>query len=145
MQIPGTIDPPRKLRANELAVLEKLLSIDFPGVEELRPQLPFARVGQEDADGNPTIGFVVDRAHAPKAEMDDGPAIDAIAPAVGSDRPIWILLHVWDGYLGELEVVPPEDDALPMPEPQVLMCAPGRNPGGKCEGNHGGYTEPRDG
>jgi len=125
MQIPGAIDPPRELRADELAVLEKLLAIDFPGVEELRQQIPFAQVGQEDTDGNPTIGFVVDQVHALKAETDDGPVIEAIAPLAGSDRPIWILLHVWDGYLGELEVVPPDDDeTFPMPDAESLDVHP---------------------
>ena len=121
MEIPGAVDPPRELRDDELAVLKKLLSINFPGVAELRQQVPFTRVGQEDTDGNPTVGLVVDQMYAPMAKVDDGPVVEAIVPAADSERPIWILLHVWDGYLGELEVVPPDDDSsLPMPEADSL-------------------------
>ena len=121
MNRPGAIDPPRELRDDELAVLEKLLSIDFPGVDQLRQQVPLVRVREEDPHPYLTIGLVVDQAAAPKADTGGSVPVTAVAPLTDSIVPIMVLLHVWDGYLDELEVVPPEDGlSFPMPDANSL-------------------------
>jgi hypothetical protein len=57
----ATPEPPRPLTPAERAVIEHLLSPDFPGVEELRAQVPHARVRARCGCGCPTIDLVVDR------------------------------------------------------------------------------------
>ena len=100
MQNPGTIDPPRELRVDERAVLEKLLSVDFPGVEELRLQIPHTRVRDECGCGCPSVVFTVDKTAAPPA------AVETNIPVEGFARPwIHIMLFVWEGFLDELEVM----------------------------------------
>ncbi len=124
MENPNTIDPPRELRADERAVLEKLLSIHFPGVEALRQQIPYTRVREECGCGCPSVWLDVDRAQAPQAETDGSVPVEAFAPAPDDSTLIWIMLHVWEGFLDELELVPPEEDSpFPMPRAESLQVS----------------------
>ena len=104
MQNPGTTDPSRELRADERAVLQKLLSVDFPGVGELRLQIPHTRVRDECGCGCPSVVFTVDKTAAPPA------AVETNIPVEGFVRPgrktaVSAMLFVWEGYLHELEVM----------------------------------------
>jgi hypothetical protein len=55
-------DGGRALNSNELSVLTRLLAVDFPGVEELRLQLPHARVVGNCECGCATVHLLVDHA-----------------------------------------------------------------------------------
>ncbi len=116
MQSQGTINPPRELRADELAVLRRLLSEDFPGAAELRKQVPHTRVREECTCGCPSVWFVVDTALAPQAETDNGVAVEAFAPLPDGNQSTWVMLHVWEEFLDGLELVPPgTDSSFPLP------------------------------
>ena len=107
--------PPRPLISWEQEVLSRLLSLSFPGVDELRTQLASVRVSEEFADDDPTVILSVDVQSAPPA-----PVLQRIpVEATGRDEdgaPVMILLHVVQGYLSELEVYRADGDRL--------RCAP---------------------
>lgn len=64
--------PPRPMTPTERAVLEKVLSIDFVGVEQLRGQVEAALVVGRCDCGCPTIDLAVADS-APKAHVERSP------------------------------------------------------------------------
>jgi hypothetical protein len=111
------IAPPRELTENESELLEFLLSAGFAGRDELRRQAAVARVSGEDP---PSIRLVVETGVAPPAKVTRRIPIEA----EGTDRdgaPLHSLLHVVDGYLGELEVFREDGQpVLDLPAPAAL-------------------------
>jgi hypothetical protein len=112
-----------EVNERELEVLEYLLSLDFPGRDELQAQVQHAHVISRDPDW---IEFAVDKA-APDADVRTVPAVETLVSE--SDPPIEILLHARAGRLKVLEVVTygePAPDELPPPDlldPPVLPGA----------------------
>ena len=103
---------PRALTVTERALLERLLSVDFPEAEYFRAQIPAITVVDACTCGCGTISFAVDldRARrAPGRVWREGSHI-----LVEGDARSWLMLVQYDGCLSELEHVPgygprPED------------------------------------
>jgi len=90
----------REIRAQEAALLERLLAREFPGSAELREQLRTISVAEIDADGSlrlstrASIRAAVSRRIPVEASYVDRDGVR-----------VHLLLHVVDGYLDELEVL----------------------------------------
>jgi hypothetical protein len=112
----------RSLTPNERAVIERLLSVDFPEVEFFRKQIDAITVKSTCGCGCGTIRLSVDTGRAQRAPSEwwDGPFI-----LVEGDSQSWLMLFQNDGWLSELEHVPggPRPDELDpasiAPDPQV--------------------------
>jgi hypothetical protein len=91
----------RSPTTRERAILEMLLSVDMPGVEELRAQVPHVRVARWDC-GCASFDIQVDRALAPKSRVTKRPAAEA---SHVPERAFDLLLWVHDGWLSGVEIV----------------------------------------
>jgi hypothetical protein len=100
---------PRALTGPERAVLDALLSADFPGVEALREQAPDVQVVGRCDCGCPTVYFVT------------GDDPQAVAAEATTDDGQDVLLLVGNGVLASMESVW-TTDAPPraFPNPSVL-------------------------
>jgi hypothetical protein len=100
----------RPLTPQERAVIERLLSVDFPDVEFFRAQVPAIRVREMCRCGCGTLYFKIDpdAERAPSQGWHEGP--DILVEGLG---PSWLMLSQDDGWLTKLEHVPngpnPED------------------------------------
>lgn len=95
----------RPLTDRERAILDGFLSFDFPGVDELRAQLPTLRVNPERSCtcGCGTVDLVADRALTPAAAPSPLP-VGADIPCDG-DIPLGgMIVFLLGGYLASLEV-----------------------------------------
>jgi hypothetical protein len=92
----------RPLSDHERAIVERLLSLDFPDVECFRRQVPAITVTDKCPCGCGTIRFAVDPAAppAPQARWKD-----TMGPLVEGDEHNWLMLFQVDGVLTELEHV----------------------------------------
>jgi hypothetical protein len=101
----------REIRAQEAALLERLLAREFPGSAELREQLRTISVAEIDADGSLRLSTRASIRAAVRRR------IPVEASYVDRDGVrVHLLLHVVDGYLDELEVLR-EDPAPVMNRP----------------------------
>lgn len=118
------LEKPRPLSQRERDVLEYLLSLDFPGVSELREQAKHVSVVAE-SDHCPTIDLVVDHSKAKPAKVSD------ILPVTTYTKDdvnfVHVNLFVRDGWLSEIDVghydyipseLPPPDELVPPREIQ---------------------------
>ena len=96
----------RPLTHEERDALGFLLTADFPGVEELRGQAPFAEAVGRCACGCATIGLKVDPTRAGAATVVERVPVSASSKS-GSEG---LLLFVDDGYLSCLEIYSIEDE-----------------------------------
>ena len=95
---------PRGLTEWERAILNALLSREFPGAEVLRQQAMSAAVsGIYDESGDPSVGLVVLNDTVPQFPRSYRVPVESLAED-RSGEPISFLVHVQDGYLFELEV-----------------------------------------
>jgi hypothetical protein len=107
---PGDFEPPqatRPLTAREREILEFLLSVDMPGVEELRSQVEFA-VARRWSDTDASIYLLVDRARAPRAVLPSSSwphLIEAWSREELSDRIFELQLSAADGWLDMIEII----------------------------------------
>ncbi|MCS3781312.1 hypothetical protein [Tsukamurella ocularis] len=95
----------RSLTDRERAIVDGFLSFDFPGVEELRAQVPTLRVNPDRSCpcGCGTVDLVADRALAQAAAPSPLP-VGAEIPGDG-DIPLGgMIVFLLDGYLASLEV-----------------------------------------
>lgn len=100
-----------ELSHREVAILNRLLEVDFPGADGLRRQVPFARAWAHPEPDDVTVVLDVDRALAAPAATERRVPVEASArDSDGAE--ILILLHVIDGYLDELEFI--RGDGKPM-------------------------------
>ncbi len=109
--------PPRPLTERERSVLDFLLSVDFPGVEELREQAKHV-LAEAKLSYDPTIHLVVDHEKAKPAKVVTTVPVEANSKVSGPDL-VSILLFVHDGWLSSLELVWYEEnipDEFPAPE-----------------------------
>ena len=97
--------PPRPMTPAERAALEKVLSIDFVGVEQLRAQVESALVVSRCDCGCPTFDLAV-AASAPKAQVERSPVPSELRDN-SLEQPGEVILFVEDGYLRSLEYVSP--------------------------------------
>jgi hypothetical protein len=89
----------------EREILEMLLSVETPGVEELRAQVPSIQVARWIC-GCASFNIEVDRTAAPRSEITGNPAIEAETKQ--RDDPLLafdLLLWVDDGWLAGVEIV----------------------------------------
>ena len=64
----------RPLNEQEVALLTLLLSVDFPGVDQLRDQVPACRVAGPWSANSASVDLVVGDAAAAAESVNDGPA-----------------------------------------------------------------------
>ncbi len=107
----------RPLSAHERAIVERLLSVDFPDVEYFRRQVPTLTVRHRCPCGCGTIELSVDPG-VPRARSKawDGPT----GPIVESDSRHWLLLFQADGLLTELEHVADGGPDLSVIDPAAI-------------------------
>lgn len=117
------MDKPDKYQKD---LLDKLLSIEFPGVEELREQANNCKtetIVDEDNCGSFTIH---PSPETPKANVEYVIPVEGLAKD-NQGVPVEYLLHVRDGFMEELEVVVYSDAKLDAPLPiddiQVMTYA----------------------
>jgi len=98
--------PGRPLDDTERAAATYLLSVDFPGREELRRQADTARVVDRCPCGCPTIYLWIDRAGtAPALEAREAIPVEARSKGESPEDLFELLLFVEDGWLKSLEIV----------------------------------------
>jgi hypothetical protein len=105
---------PRELKPNERALLEFLLTADFPGRNELREQVGRVQVLWDCDCGCGTINLMV-----------TNPVVRAVArepiPIEARGANVDVLLFVRDGLLSSLEIVDHGDGRpLAFPSPSTL-------------------------
>lgn len=105
----------RELVEAERALIEALLSFDFPGSKELMAQLPGLLARRVDDDGS----LVFRVRGSPSAKVRGGPVVEGSYPedALATETPVRVnvILHVKDGNLRMLEVY--KDDSSPLTSP----------------------------
>ena len=105
------LDEPRPLNDAERSMLLALLAPEYPGVSELRSQVPDAVVVGKCDCGCPTVDIKV----PPSAPRSRVQTKNRLAPYEGRVAPLRdepagdIILFVDDGYLSSLEYVPYAD------------------------------------
>ena len=101
-----TVDGARQLTPAEGAVLALLLSVEFPGVDELRVQAGSASVVGGCNCGCPSISIAVSDYTPPASGLTSrlAPTEGVVSPQ-GDDVPGEIILFVDDGRLSYLEYV----------------------------------------
>jgi hypothetical protein len=95
----------RPLTPREREVLDFLLSVETPGVEELRRQADFALARSWDS-GCASIDLIVDQERGPRSSITRRPAIEATSKEREDPERIFdLLLWVDDGWLSGIEMV----------------------------------------
>jgi hypothetical protein len=113
----------RPLTEREREILEMLLSVEAPGIETLRAQVPHASAARW-ACGCASFDLRVDRRGAPRSSITNSPAIEAETTERDDYRRTSdLLLWVDDGWLSGVEIVDYVDqhgdespDEIPSPE-----------------------------
>jgi hypothetical protein len=113
----------RRPTRRELEILEMLLSVEMPGIEELRAQVPAATVARWNC-GCSSFNIEVDRRAVPRSQVTRNPAIDAESKERDDPRQAFdLLLWVEEGWLAGVEIVDYVDrhgddspDEIPPPE-----------------------------
>ncbi len=116
--------PPRELSESETNILQRLLSVDFPGRSNLLQQLGFARV-VDKCQGCGTMGLTVDQQSGHAADVMRRVPVEA--EALDSDGgKIHLLLHVVGGFLSEIDIFREDGgDVQRLPEPgQLTVITP---------------------
>jgi len=114
------VEPARTLGAKERAMLTVLLAEPFHGADALRRQAELVKVNEECTCGCGSIGLIVDRHPDLHADVRLRIPVEgrSILPAKDGAS-IEVLLHVVDGHMNELEVVP-YTAAVHFPDPQLI-------------------------
>jgi hypothetical protein len=111
------------VNADERAVLDVLLTRDFPGRDELIVQAQSVQTnGPSCTCGCPSFSLEADRA-LPPAPVAERMPTDAHGTDPGGNK-IGVLLFVDDGYLAEVEIYSIEgNDFSGLPEPGALRLS----------------------
>jgi hypothetical protein len=113
------IKPPRSILPQERAILDNLLSANFPGKQMLQKQAASALVSEECEDCK-TIKLVVDHVIDNAAEVKRRIPIEAEADDVDGKK-IHFLLHVVNGFIDELEIFREDSNTIKrFPESKLL-------------------------
>jgi hypothetical protein len=118
---------PRKPTAAELAVLERILSEELPGVERLRTQLHDLTVRPSCGCGCPSIALIhPDGPQHPDNTTKAGPLPIDVTILPGGDEPPggMIVFVTEDGYLVDLEVYSHGATISEMPPVERLLVEP---------------------
>lgn len=107
-------DEPGPLTEHESALLNALLSHDFPGVAELREQAQHVLTKKGCQCGCGTIDLVLDATPTPRSEASSPAPVEGVVNNDEGEPIGGLLLFVGDGMLGSLEVYS-YDDPLPLP------------------------------
>jgi hypothetical protein len=115
---------PRRLTEQERRVLQHLLSLDFPGVENLRRQLSSAEVVRRWAAGQPSVDIRVPGS-TQAAPIPDGPTpVRAIVVGTKGDAVGELLVWVGAGRLDALEYAWYSDDPpVELPSPAGIQLS----------------------
>lgn len=106
----------RPLTDREREILEFLLSVEVPGIEELRQQVPFARAARWDC-GCASFDLIVDRERAPRSAITASAAVEAYSKARNDPNKAFdLLLWVDDGWLAGVEIVDVDQHGDDSPE-----------------------------
>lgn len=116
---PGPADGSRSTGELERALIEKLVSIEFPGSEELSEQLKNASITWRISKGAPALLIAVPD-DTPLAPVKRRIPIEAEAKDEDG-RTLHLLLHVVDGRMNEVEVFREDGERVRrLPRPQDL-------------------------
>jgi hypothetical protein len=107
------LDHPRPLNEAERRILDALLAVDFPGVAEIRAQMPHTMVVGRCDCGCPTVSLTVPNdipASAVHTPIRLAPAEGRVTP-IANEPPGDIILFVDNGRMSSLEYVSYVDPA----------------------------------
>jgi hypothetical protein len=126
------LDLLRALTDRERETLDHLLSVEMPGVDELRAQAKWALAVPWDC-GCASIDLMVDRRVLPQSSIRTRPAIEADSrEKLDPTRTFTLLLWVDDGWLSGIEVVDylerHEDSPAEIPPPSEFDAPRPRTP-----------------
>ncbi len=96
---------------NAKAILTKMLEREFDEAAIYRRQLAVADLVRHDTG----CSINVDRVRAAQGSYDESIKADVLAEARGHGK-LWIMLHVYEGYLDDLELV----DHARFPDPATV-------------------------
>lgn len=113
------LDKPRKLSAEELQWMEKLLSVDFLGRDILVEQMSQCEVISFCGCGCKTIDLAVNK-ELPKYPYDVRVPVEMINDEL--EIPVIFALHVVKGYISELEVYRADSEAILSPINELSEC-----------------------
>lgn len=95
----------RPLTSREREVLDFLLSVETPGVDELRRQADFTLAKSWDC-GCASIDLIVDQERSPRSSITRRPALEAASKEREEPKQVFdLLLWVDDGWLSGIELV----------------------------------------
>lgn len=117
-------EPFRPPTGREREILDLLLSVDVPGIAELRSQALYVSAARWDC-GCASFDVQVDRERAPRSSVTSSPAIEATTVEREDYRRTFdLLLWVNDGWLSGVEIVDyvdqhGEESAEEIPPPEA--------------------------
>jgi hypothetical protein len=122
-QSEGVREDYRPLTRRERETLEMLLSVEAPGIEELRAQVPYAKAARWEC-GCASFNLAVDRERAPRSSVTARRAVEATTKERDDVNSTFdLLLWVDEGWLAGVEIVDYVDqhgdespDEIPPPE-----------------------------
>ena len=119
----------RPLKEHEKNILERLLECDFRGRDELRQQLQFVTARIIDEEGSLALSV------KSPIRADTEFTVPVEAEYLDADGiPIWILLHVINGQLNELEFVKADGSTIKNPpRPDLFVPTKWKEPQGTLE------------
>ncbi len=119
----------RPLKEHEKNILERLLECDFRGRDELRQQLQFVTARIIDEEGSLALSV------KSPIRADTEFTVPVEAEYLDADGiPIWILLHVINGQLNELEFVKADGSTIKNPpRPDLFVPTKWKPPQGTLE------------
>ena len=101
----GVREDYRALTSREREILEMLLAVDVPGIEELRAQVPYVKAARWDC-GCASFDLEVDRERAPRSSVTVTPTVEAFTKEQEDlNSSFDLLLSVRDGWLSGVEIV----------------------------------------
>ena len=108
-------DEPSPLTADERALLEALLSHDFPGVMELREQAQHVLAKRGCRCGCGTIDFASDGSPVPRSGAVNPAPVEGVVMDRDGEEVGGLILFVGDGLLASLEIYSYAPGHLPLP------------------------------
>jgi hypothetical protein len=108
-------DEPNPLTEHEWALLDALLSHDFPGVGELREQAQHVHAKKGCQCGCGTIDFVPDATPVPRSETANPAPVEGVVRNADGEEVGGLILFIKDGMLLSLEIYSYAPEPLPLP------------------------------
>lgn len=108
-------DQPGPPTEDERALLDALLSHDFPGVNELREQAQTVKANRGCTCGCGTIDFVPDADPLPRSEAASPVPVEGVMKDADGNAVGGLILFVENGTLSSLEIFDYGTGPLPLP------------------------------